>query len=173
MAFSVTNDYLAGRRPVPTPAECTVAAIRYALSLAAADIDNAADFGVIGILPAGYVPTGGIVIDADDMDTGTTFAFSVGLGNLADQAADGSASAGTAANTVLSTHARDGGAAWATGITTGQAGGAAVFYSKALARVQPVNYDRYICIDLTGVGTTAGEVGLTLQYRAANSSAPY
>jgi hypothetical protein len=167
MPFSVTNDYLTGRKPVPTPADACLTAVRFTLNLAGIDIDNANDFGVIGILPAGYVPVGGIVIDAADLDSGTTLAYSVGVGNLKDQAADGSASPGTAADSVLSTHARDGGGAWVAGATVGQNAGAAVFYSRNALKVQPVSYDRDICIDLTGTGAGSGEIGITVTYQAA------
>ena len=175
MAFSNTNDYVKGKRPVPTPAEPGLVSVRFAQTFVAGDLDSISDansIGAVAILPAGYVPSGGIVIDSDDMDLGTSLAFSLGLGNLALQDATGAVSS-DAANTLISTHARDGGAAWITGITTGQAGGAAVFYSKVLSRIPPANYDRYIVLKVTGTGVGSGEFGITLSYRAAQSQAPY
>lgn len=168
MSFSVSNDYLDGRKPVPSAAGNECIATRFELSLATADL-ALNKIGAIGILPAGHVPVD-ILFDSDDLDTnGTpTIAWSIGVGNLANKAADGTAST-DAVNTLISTTAADGGAAWGTSITTSQAGGQAQVLSKALSRVQKVEYDRYIVLLATAAAATAaaGKVGATLRYRPA------
>lgn len=167
MAFTNSNDYLTGRKPVPTAAGNECIATRFELSLATGDLDLN-DIGVIGILPAGHVPVD-ILFDSDDLDSGTpALAWSVGVGNLALKDAAGAVSA-DAANTLISTTTADGGAAWGTSITTSQAGGQSQVLSKALSRVQAVSYDRYIVMKATAAAATAvaGTVGLTLRYRPA------
>jgi hypothetical protein len=74
-----------------------------------------------------------------------------------------------AAGTSLSTATDDGGAAWATGVTVGQAGGAVVPMSRALQRVNQAQADRKIGVSVTAGAATAaaGTLGLTLLYRAA------
>lgn len=148
MAFTNKNDYLVGRKPVPTPSGAEVMAPRFAIALVAADLD-ANDCGAVAILPAGCVPVG-IVYDSDDLDTnGTpTIAASVGLIN--------------AGETDLS-------AVWVAGITASQTGTAAHVVSKELLRVAPAAEDRKVGIKFTAAAATkaAGTVGLTLLYRAA------
>lgn len=74
--------------------------------------------------------------------------------------------------TALSTLTQDGGAVWGSGITVSQAGGQVQVLSKALTRVQAVNYDRAILLLATaGAATPASaagkEIGVNLFYRAA------
>lgn len=168
MSLTNSNDYLDGRKPLPTSASAhEVMAVRFAQTLATADLALNV-IGAIAKLPAGHVPCG-LKIDADDLDSGTpALVQSIGVGNLALQDAAGAVSA-DAANTLISTKAADGGAAWGTGITVGQAGGQVDVLSKALARVQAVDYDRYIVVKTTTAAATAvaGEFGVTLLYRPA------
>ena len=167
MAFSVSNDYLTGRRPVPTPAEADLVAVRFTLGLAAADL-ALNTIGAIGILPAGYVPHQ-IIVDGDDLDSGAgAGVYQVGILN----------SAGTA----FSTAAADGGAL-ASGAQWGDTGTAvATAFRKvltenqnALATVAPATTDRTIGLKVSTAPSTAvaGTIGVTVIYRAANSSAPY
>lgn len=155
MAFTNSNDYLDGRKPAPTPAGGEVVACRFSLSLVAGDLDLN-DIGAVGILPAGCVPVA-LIYDSDDLDSnGTpTIAASVGILN--------------SGGTDLSTAAADGGAVWGSGITTSQAGGQAQVVSKALSRVTASTSDRKIGVKFTTAAATAaaGELGLTLLYRAA------
>lgn len=168
MAFTNSNDYLTGRKPVLSADSFGLCAVRYALILATADLALNV-IGVIGVLPAGSIPVD-ILFDSDDLDSNASpaIAWSVAIGNLALKDASGTTSS-DAANTLISTVAADGGAAWATGVTTSQAGGQAQFCSKAISRVLPVPYDRYIVLKATTAAATAvsGEVGLTIKYRAA------
>jgi hypothetical protein len=149
MAFTNSNDYLSGRSPAVFPAGAEVVAVRFPLALVAADLD-ANDAGSLGILPAGCVPVG-LTIDSDDLDTnGTpTLVASVGFINAADTDLDG--------------------AAWATGITACQTGASApVALSTAAMRMPATQADRRFGIKFTAGAATkaAGQVGLTLMYRA-------
>lgn len=148
MPFTNTNDYLTGRKPTVFPAGSEVVAVRYPIALVAADLD-ANDTGAVAILPAGCVPVG-LVYDSDDLDTNAspTIAASVGPVN--------------AAQTDLSS-------VWASGITGSQSGAAAnVALSTAAMRLAPAATDTLIGIKFTAAAATkaAGEVGLTLLYRA-------
>lgn len=156
MSFTNSNDYLDGRKPVPTPAGGEVVAVRFPITLATGDLDIN-DIGAVGILPAGCVPVA-LFYDSDDLDshaTVPTIAASVGILNAAGDA--------------LSTEAADGGAVWGSGITTSQAGGQSAVTSKALSRVAATNADRKIGVLFSAAAATAaaGVLGLTLLYKAA------
>jgi hypothetical protein len=148
MAFTNSNDLLAGRTPVLTPSGCEVVAQRAAVALVAADLD-ANDTGAVAILPAGCVPVG-VIYDSDDLDTnGTpTIAASVGLVN----------SGVTDLDTV-----------WVTGINASRDGTAVHVVSTAMVRTAPAAVDRKVGIKFTAASATkaAGTVGLTLLYKAA------
>lgn len=150
MAFTNSNDYLAGRKPVPTAAGNEVVATRFEIDLVSADLD-ANDVGSVAILPAGHVPVA-IYYDSDDLDTnGTpTIAASVGLINAGETDLDGTA--------------------WATGITTSQAGGSTQLTLTAAAmRLAATASDRKIGVKFTAASATkaAGKIGLTVLYRPA------
>lgn len=167
-SFANSNDYLDGRKPVPTAESGhTVLATRFTIALGTGDLD-ANDIGAVGILPAGHVPVD-VRVDGSDMDSGAAAAvFQVGVGNLEDQDAAGAASS-DAKDTLISTVAADGGGAW------GDTGAAvATAFDKALTRtlnnmnaVTAVDYDRHIVVKVTTAPTTAvaGTLGLTLFYR--------
>lgn len=149
MAFTNSNDFLTGRRPVVYPAGSEVVAVRFAIDLVPKDLD-ANDAGSVGILPARCVPVG-LFYDSDYLDTnGTpTIAASVGFINSSDTDLDGPA--------------------WATGITFSQTGTAgAVNLSTAAMRMSASSSDRRFGIKFTAGAATkaAGTVGLTLLYRA-------
>lgn len=164
MTFATKNDYISGRNPVPTDAGSRVVAARFAQAVAAGEMTLNA-LGNIAILPAGCVPVG-LIVDSDDLDTSgaPTIAWAFGVSNAAV-----SNNVQGVTPTDISSATVDGGAAWATGVTTSQAGGQAQFYSKAMSRVMPVAYDRYIVAKSTTAAATgaAGELGLTLLYRQA------
>lgn len=163
--FVNSNDYLTGRKPALTPAGGESVATHFTLAMTTADLDSG-DIGKIAILPAGCVPVS-LLFDSDAL-AASGLALSVGVGNLALKDAAGAVSADLA-NTLISTTAADGGAAWGTAISTAIAGGQAAVVSKALSRVTAVNYDRYIVLSVTTAATTpaAGTLGLTMTYRAA------
>ena len=148
MPFTNSNDYLDGRKPAVYPAGGEVVAVRYPISLVAADLD-ANDTGSVAILPAGCVPVG-LVYDSDDLDTNAspTIAASVGPVNAG---------------------ATDLSSTWASGITASQSGASVnVALSTAAMRLAPAATDTIIGIKFTAAAATkaAGEVGLTLLYRA-------
>lgn len=154
MAFTNSNDYLDGRKPVVFLSGSEVVAVRFPISLVAADLD-VNDIGRVGILPAGCVPVG-LLVDSDDLDSGVAaVVLSVGVLN--------------AAETDLSTAEADGGAAWGTGLTVAQSGGQVQVTSKALSRVTPTQTDRMIGLKVTTAPATKapGVVGVTLLYRTA------
>lgn len=162
-ATSTTNDYLQGRTPIVAPSDTGDITVRFKLPLVAGDM-TLNNIGNFGILPAGCIPVA-LVIDSDDLDTNAspTIAWQLGVGN---GAVTNNIQSST--STAISTAAADGGAAWATGVTVSQAGGQAQAFSKALARVQAVGYDRYLALQATTAAATAaaGEIGITLTYRA-------
>lgn len=155
MAFTNSNDYLDGYKPIPSPAGKEVVSVKYELELATGDLDLN-DIGAIGVLPAGCVPVS-LYVYADDLDSNGTPTLVTSIGVLND------------AGTDISTDANDGGAAWATGITTGQAAGATNPVSVALHSVVAENTDRNIAVKVTTAAATAaaGTYGVVLQYRAA------
>lgn len=166
-AFTGTNDYLDGRKPMPTSESAhEVLAVRFTLAMATADLDQN-DVGPIGKLPAGHVPVA-LYIDGTDMDTSTAaLVVQVGLGNLALQDAAGAVSA-DAKNTLISTVAKDGGAAWGSSVNTGtDAAFMQQIIGRPMTQVTATDYDRYIVAKITTAPTAAaaGTLGLTLLYR--------
>jgi hypothetical protein len=170
-----SNDYITGRKPMPTPSGSETIAVRFTLAMATGDL-NTSDIGQIGWLPAGCIPVS-VLVDGTDMDTSTAaLQFQVGIGNLALQNAAGVASADLA-NTLMSTIAADGGAAWGTTVVTpgSGAGGTSsgafqqILLSQPMMTVTAKDYDRSIIVNVAAGATTpaAGTLGLTLTYRAA------
>lgn len=156
MAFTGTNDYITGRKPLPTPAGGEVLAVRFTLAMATADLALNA-IGQIGALPAGCVPVD-VRVDGTDMDSGAgAGVYQVGVLD--------------AAGTAFSTDAADGGGAW--GDTGAAVAGA---FDKALTRsgvavvsVAQSQSDRKVGVKVTTAPSTAvaGTLGLTLFYKAA------
>lgn len=151
-----TQDFLTGRLQAPTTLDGSVVAPRSTVSLTTADLASGI-VGGVALLPAGAVPVA-VEVDAAQLDSnGTpTLAYSIGILN--------------AAQTAISTTTPDGGAAWATGQTTGRtAGGSAsgLIASRPLKLVQPATTDRWVGIQLTGAAATAvaGQLAMTLHYR--------
>lgn len=155
-AAQASNDYFTGRAQAPTTFDGSVVAARMVQTLATADLAN----GVVGglaLLPAGAVPVA-YEIDAAQLDSNATptLAYSVGILN--------------AAQSAISTATADGGAAWATGLTTGRTAGGShsgVLSSRPVKLVQASQSDRVVGIQLTGAAATAvsGQIAMTLWYR--------
>jgi hypothetical protein len=148
MPFTNSNDYLDGRKPAVFPAGGEVVAVRYPIALVAADLD-ANDCGAVAVLPAGCVPVG-LVYDSDDLDTNASATIAASVGPVNAGATDLSST-------------------WASGITASQGGTAAnVALSTAAMRLAASATDTLIGIKFTAAAATkaAGEVGLTLLYRA-------
>jgi hypothetical protein len=154
-AFTGSNAYITGNKPMPTPSGGEVVACRMTLPMATGDL-NTGDIGPIGWLPAGCVPVD-VLVDGTDMDTGAAaLVLNVGILN--------------AAGDDLSTAAADGGGAW--GATTAAN---AAFQQRLtptginMVSVQATQSDRKLAVKVATGATTpaAGTLGLTLLYRAA------
>jgi hypothetical protein len=153
MAFTQSNDYITGRKPVPTPSGPELVAVRFTLAMATADL-ALNSIGQIGVLPAGCEPVE-LIIDGTDMDSSTA-AMILQFGIL------------DAAGTAFSTAAADGGAAWGSTTAANTAFQQQVF-SQPMATVAQSQTDRKIGMKVTTAPTTAvaGTVGATLYYRNA------
>lgn len=155
MSFANSNDYITGRKPVPTPSGGELLAVRFTLDLGTADL-ALNDVGQIGILPAGCLPVD-VHVDGTDMDSSTAAViFQVGILNTAEDD--------------LSTASADGGAYWAATTAAN-----AAFHQRptingiSLVSVTKATADRKLGLKVATAPTTAvaGTVGVTLFYRAA------
>ena len=152
---ATANDYITGRKPVPTPQGAEVVATRFTIDLATGDLD-ANDIGQVGWLPAGCVPVD-VFVDGTDMDSSTA-AMVLQVGIL------------DAAGTGISTDAADGGAHW--GVTTAVN---TAFQQRltqngrAMATVTATQTNRKLAVKVGTAPTTAvaGTLGVTLLYRNA------
>lgn len=155
MAFTNSNDYITGRKPVPTPAGAEVLAVTFELELPTGDL-AANTIGQIGILPAGCVPVD-VQIYHDDLDSSTAaLVTQIGIW-------DGSGAS-------LSTAAADGGAHW--GVSTASTAVLSERMTRngiALESVAKSSSDRKIGMKVTTAPTTpaAGTYGITVLYRNA------
>lgn len=153
MAFTNSNDQIAGRRPPRNPQGAENVTERFTLTIPAGDL-ALNTIGQIGILPAGCVPVE-VRVDGTDMDSSTAaMVFQVGIW-------DGSGAS-------LSTAAADGGAHW--GVTTAQTAAfdqALTRNGNAMATVQASASDRKIGVKVATAPTTAvaGTLGVTVTYR--------
>lgn len=154
---STANDYMTGRKPLPTPQGAEVVAARFTIALGTADLD-ASDIGAFAKLPAGCVPVD-CLVDMTDMDTSTA-AMVLTFGVMT-----------TAAATALSTETADGGGAW--GATTAVNAAATQRLTLTGKNMMSVtadpDTDRLVGCIVTTAPTTAaaGTLGLTLMYRNA------
>lgn len=153
---SAANDYMTGRKPIPTPQGAEVVATRFTIALGTADLD-ASDIGAFAKLPAGCVPVD-CFVDMTDMDSSTA-ALVLTFGVLE-----------TAAATALSTASANGGGAW--GATTAVNTAATQRLSLTgnnMANVAKSDSDRLVGCIVTTAPTTAvaGTLGLTMTYRNA------
>lgn len=146
MAFTNSNDYLTGRKPVPTSAGLEVLAVRFSIDLVAADLD-ANDVGSVAVLPAGHQPVA-IIYDSDDLDTNGTPTIAASVGPI------------NAGETDLSS-------SWATGVTASQSGTSAQLTLTPAALRYSAATDTKIGVKFTAAAATkaAGQVGLTMLYR--------
>lgn len=150
------SDYAKGMRPMPVANGAEVASIRMVVSLPAGQAVN--DIIEFGELPEDHVPVD-FVLDAADIDTNVTPTVVLSAGLL------------NAAKTDISAGADDGGAAWLTGSTIGQAGGMARPTVRALWLTNPLAATKRMlgAKITTGAATAAaGDVAMTIYYRAAH-----
>lgn len=155
MAFTNSNDYITGRKPLPYPAGGENVTVSFELSLPTGDL-AVNTIGQIGVLPAGCVPVECRVYGGD-LDSGAgAGVYEVGIW-------DGSGAS-------LSTAAADGGGAWGNTSTA-----VATAFDKLLTRT--LNYmasvtasqsDRKVGVKVTTAPSTAvaGTLGVALTYRA-------
>jgi hypothetical protein len=158
MAFTNSNDYLNGRKQVPTPAGGENITVRFPLAVTAGDL-ALNTIGQVGWLPAGCVPVD-LRVGGTDVDSGAAaMVLQVGIW-------DGS-------STTLSTAAADGGAHW--GVTTATN----VAFDQALTRngnamqtIAPSASDRRLGVRVATAPTTpvAGTLFVEMTYRAALST---
>lgn len=153
MAFTKSNDFITGRKPVPSPDSFGLTAVRFTLDMPVGDL-ALNTIGQIGVLPAGAEPVA-LIVDASDMDSSTA-ALVLQFGIL------------DAAGTAFSTAAADGGAAWGS-TTASNAAFQQQIYSQPMATVTQAQVDRKIGMKVATAPTAAvaGTVGATLFYRAA------
>ena len=142
-----------GVYPMPSADGSGVIAVRMEYSIAAVLALN--DVIYMGDLPANHVPVD-FMLDSDDVSAGADVVMAVGIINATDNG--------------LSTEAADGGAAWLSGSTIGQAGGMARPTTNVLSRVAASESSRRVGVHISTAATTTttGKVGLMLQYRAAH-----
>ena len=142
-----------GVYPMPSADGSGVIAVRMEYSIAAVLALN--DVIYMGDLPANHVPVD-FMLDSDDVSAGADVVMAVGIINATDNG--------------LSTEAADGGAAWLSGSTIGQAGGMARPTTNVLPRGAASESSRRVGVHISTAATTTttGKVGLMLQYRAAH-----
>ena len=152
MPFTNSNDYITGRKPVPTPAGLETISVRFTLAIPTGDL-ALNTIGQIGVLPPGCVPIA-LLVDATDVDSGAA-AMTLQVGIL------------DAAGTAFSTAAADGGAAWGS-TTASNAAFQQQVLSQPMATVSQTQAERKVGVKVTAAPTTAvaGTLGLTLQYTA-------
>ena len=151
-----TNDYLTGRKPVPTSdSGHDVLAVRFEVAVGTGDL------GLNGIIPIGKLPAGHIPVDVhvdgSDLDSSTAaLIFDAGVLDTA--------------GTGISTEAADGGSKWGSTTAVNTAfSQRLVHYLNAINAVAKSNSDRTIALKVATAPTTAvaGTVGLTLFYKPA------
>lgn len=152
--FANSNDYLDGRKPVPTAESAhQIMAVDFTIELGTGDLD-ANDIGAVAVLPAGHVPVD-VHVFADDLDSSTA-ALVLDVGVLDD------------AGTDISTDAADGGGKWGSTTAVNTA-----FYQRItpylanMAAVTAEDTDRNIAVKVATAPTTAvaGTLGVRLFYR--------
>jgi len=144
--FKTKSAVAAGHQPALTPSGPEMATGRFGQPIAVVD-HVAGTRGVIGVLPAGCLPSMAFVRTEA---LGAGFKASVGV-------LDPSTGA-------ISTKAIDGGGAWVVDDTTGAAGGYKQLTPAPFGKVQPSDEDRQLVLEITGAGTAAGLFGFDLVY---------
>jgi hypothetical protein len=133
--------YASGRLPTPISQGSDLVTLPFECAVpATGDGTVIGDIIEMGVLPAGHVPVD-VIYSATDLDTGAA-AHAVSFGVL------------NAAKDDISTAAADGGAAWATGLTIGQAGTLARQTTAAIHAVQPSAAARPLGFKVTTASAT-------------------
>lgn len=143
-----------GTRPMPVSSGSDVLAVREKIALTVSP--GAGDILAMLDLPADHMPVD-VILDTDDLDGATpTLTLDVGVLN--------------AAKTDIDVTAPSGGGKWITASTIGQTGGLVRPTTKEITRVTPTVANRKVGVRVAAAATNfqAGDVGLTLLYRAAH-----
>ena len=150
------NQFALGQYPMPVPSGAEVISQRLLYDSAVHGAVALNDIIEMGFLPEECVPVDW-VLDCSDLDSNGSPAIVLAVGIL------------TAAKDDISTVAADGGAAWASGLTTAQAGGMVRPTTRPTWLTQPSNSRRSVGVKVSTAAATfqAGTIGLTLSYRAA------
>jgi hypothetical protein len=147
--------YAQGKLPTPISQGSDLVALPFECAVPVSGDGTAVnDIIEMGLLPAGHVPVD-VIYSATDLDTGgPTHAVSFGV-LIADKSD-------------ISVAAADGGAAWATGLTIGQAGTLTRQTANVLASVLPSTANRSLGFKVTTASTTkaAGTIRATVICRA-------
>ena len=153
MAFTNTNDFLTGRKPIPTSDCLELIATRFTLTLTAADL-ALNTIGAIGVLPAGSIPVA-LYVDSTDVDSGSA-ALILQVGVL------------DATSAAFSTATADGGAVWGETVASASAFQQQIL-SQPMVSVSAIQADRNIGVKVKVAPTAAlpGTLGLTLLYYSA------
>lgn len=152
----IQSNYANGKLPTPISTGADLVCLAYDIAVpASGDGTVVGDILEMGVLPAGHVPVD-VIYSATDLDTGTP-AHAVSFGVL------------TSAKDDISTAAADGGAAWGTGITVGQAGTLARNTAVAIETVTPSAAARALGFKVTTASATkaAGTLRVKVLCRAA------
>lgn len=146
--------------PMPNPKGSEVVNVRLVYDSAVEGALALNDVVELGLLPEGCVPVDWI-LDVSDLDSNGSPAIVMSVGIL------------TAAKTAISTATADGGAAWATGLTTAQAGGMVRPTTRPTYLTQPSTSPRSVGVLISTAAATfqAGTLALNLSYRAAYQGA--
>ena len=148
--------YASGKLPTPISTGADLIALPFECAVPATGDGTALnDIIEMGNLPAGHIPVD-VIYSATDLDTGAA-AHAVSFGVLNANKDD------------ISTAAADGGAAWATGLTIGQAGTMVRNTGVAIYAVQPSTTPRALGFKVTTISATkaAGTIRATVLCRAA------
>lgn len=145
----IQTDFVKGIKVQPVSVDGETVTVRAAITLPAGRAAN--DVYSLLLLPADHMPVD-VIVDVDDVDTGSSYTFSVGI--MTPDQSD------------LSVLAADGGAVWISGASTGQAGGIVRPTAVPITRCAPSNTVRYIGVkNIVAGSATAGTLGITLTYR--------
>jgi len=150
------SDYAKGMRPMPVAGGSEIVSIRMVVALPATHALN--DIVEFGELPEDHVPVD-FVLDSAAL-AASAMVLAVGLLN--------------AGKTDLSADADDGGASWLTGSVIGVAGGVARPSVRAMWTTKPKAATKRMLgakITTGGVTPAAGDLALTISYRAAHHGA--
>ena len=149
--------YAQGKLPTPISQGSDLVALPFECAVPATGDGTAVnDIIEMGNLPAGHVVVD-VLYSATDLDTGGAPAHAVSFGVL------------NAAKSDLSTDAADGGAAWATGLTIGQAGTLTRQSTAAIHQVTAASAPRALGYKVTTASATkaAGTIRAIVLCRAA------